>query len=93
MILYGTIAFQNLFFILVALKVLGNLHNIQGDQNVSLHLMITIQKVTSNVQLVPHGCTWLSLAVWQRTARSRRTQLTLTPSVIPDSNYVIMVSD
>jgi hypothetical protein len=26
---------------------------IQGDQNVSVHLMITIQKVTSNVQRVP----------------------------------------
>jgi len=27
---------------------------IQGDQKVSVHLMITIQKVTSNVQSVPH---------------------------------------
>jgi hypothetical protein len=26
---------------------------VQGDQNVSVHLMITIQKVTSNVQSVP----------------------------------------
>jgi preprotein translocase subunit Sec63 len=26
---------------------------IQGDQKVSMHLMITIQKVTSNVQSVP----------------------------------------
>jgi hypothetical protein len=26
---------------------------IQGDQKVSLHLMITIQKVTSNIQNVP----------------------------------------
>jgi len=26
---------------------------IQGDQKVSVHLMITIQKVTSNVQSVP----------------------------------------
>jgi hypothetical protein len=26
---------------------------IQGDQNISVHLMITIQKVTSNVQSVP----------------------------------------
>jgi hypothetical protein len=27
--------------------------NVQGDQKVSVHLMITIQKVTSNVQSVP----------------------------------------
>jgi hypothetical protein len=27
--------------------------NTQGDQKVSVHLMITIQKVTSNVQTVP----------------------------------------
>ena len=26
---------------------------LQGDQKVSVHLMITIQKVTSNVQSVP----------------------------------------
>jgi len=28
--------------------------DIQGDQKVSVHLMITIQKVTSNVQIVPY---------------------------------------
>jgi len=28
-------------------------HYIQGDQKVSVHLMITIQKVTSNFQSVP----------------------------------------
>ena len=28
------------------------IHVIQGDQKVSVHLMITIQKVTSNVQIV-----------------------------------------
>jgi hypothetical protein len=27
--------------------------HVQGDQKVSMHLMITIQKVTSNVQSVP----------------------------------------
>jgi len=26
---------------------------VQGDQNISVHLMITIEKVTSNVQSVP----------------------------------------
>jgi len=30
-----------------------NVQNVQGDQKVSVHLMITIQKVTSNVQSVP----------------------------------------
>jgi hypothetical protein len=28
-------------------------YNVQGDQKVSMHLMITIQKVTSNVPSVP----------------------------------------
>jgi hypothetical protein len=34
-------------YIFVCLKM-------QGDQKVSVHLMITIQEVTSNVQSVPH---------------------------------------
>ena len=34
--------------------VLPTILLIQGDQKVSVHLMITIQKVTSNVQSVPH---------------------------------------
>jgi len=39
---------------------------IQGDQKVSVHLMITIQKVTSNVQSVPlpvsrHSLTWRTM--------------------------------
>jgi hypothetical protein len=29
---------------------------IQGDQKVSVHLMITLQKVTSNFQSVPRQC-------------------------------------
>jgi hypothetical protein len=44
--------------------------------------MITIQKVTSNVQSM----------VADRQGQGD-TRLTLTPSVIPNSNYVIMVSD
>jgi hypothetical protein len=44
--------------------------------------MITIKKVTSNVQSVPHH--------WH--ARGD-TRLTLTPSVIHNSHYVIIVSD
>jgi hypothetical protein len=55
---------------------------IQGDQKVYVHLMITIQKVTSNVK-----------SAWQPTARARGTLDSLMPSVIPNSNCVIMVSD
>jgi hypothetical protein len=62
---------------------------IQGDQKFYVHLMITIKKVTSNVQSVPRQSDCL--------AADRQdqgdTRLTLTPSVIPNSNYVIMVSD
>jgi hypothetical protein len=62
--------------------------NIQGDQKVSVHLMITIQKVTSNVQSV-------HLAQSDCLAADRQgqgdTRLTLTPSVIPNSNYVTMI--
>jgi hypothetical protein len=32
---------------------LSQAEKVQGDQKVSVHLMITIQKVTSNVQTVP----------------------------------------
>jgi hypothetical protein len=49
-------------------------------KKVSVHLMITIQKVTSDVQSVTHQ-------------GQGDTRLTLTPSVIPNSNYIIMVGD
>jgi hypothetical protein len=55
--------------------------------------MITMQKVTSNVQSVPRLTTWLNLTAWQPTARASGTLDILTPSVIPNSNYVIMVSN
>jgi hypothetical protein len=55
---------------------------VQGDQKVSVRLMITIQKVTSNVQSPP--------ATLQTFIDN---MLTLTPSVFPNSNYVIMASD
>jgi len=42
--------------------------------------MITLQKVTSTVQSVPHQ-------------GQGDTRLTLMPSVIPNSSYVIMVGD
>jgi hypothetical protein len=40
--------------------ITNNAELIQGDQKVSVHLMITIQKVT-----------WLHLTAWQPTARAR----------------------
>jgi hypothetical protein len=52
-------------------------------QKVSVHLMITIQKVA-----------WLNMTAWQPTARAGGdTRLTLTPSVFPNHNYGIVVSD
>jgi exopolysaccharide biosynthesis protein len=57
-------------------------YNIQSDQKVSVHPMITIQKVTSNFQSSP--------ANFQGQGDTR---LTLTLSVIPNFNYVIMVSE
>jgi hypothetical protein len=66
---------------------------IQGDQKVSVHLMITIQKITSNVQSVPPPVSRHLLT--RRTDRQCQgdTRLTLAPSVIPNSKYFIMVSD
>jgi hypothetical protein len=55
---------------------------VQGDQKVSVHLMITIQKVTIMFKVSPASLqTFID------------TRDTLMPSVIPNSNYVIMVSD
>jgi hypothetical protein len=64
------------------LMLLGTDQVIQGDQKVSVQLMITIQKVTGNVQGVPPPVSTHLLTI-----------LTLTPSVVPNSNYVIIVSD
>jgi hypothetical protein len=54
---------------------------VQGDQTVFVHLMITIQ-----LQRM------LKESPADRQCQGD-TRLTLTPSVIPNSNYVIMVSD
>jgi hypothetical protein len=54
----------------------------QGYQKVCVHMMITIQKFTSSVQ---------SIAADRQGQET--TRHTLTPTVIPNSNYVIMVSD
>jgi hypothetical protein len=62
----------------------------QGDQKVSVHLMITIQKVTSKVRSVSRRSPDCLVADRQGQVDTR---LTLTPSVNPNSNYVITVSD
>jgi hypothetical protein len=56
--------------------------HIVGDQIVSVQLMITIYKFASNVHSTP---AFLQTFI--------DTGLTLTPSVIPNSNYVSTVSD
>jgi hypothetical protein len=60
-----------------------NLSKTQGDQKVCVHLMITIQKFTNIVQSVTPSSHQTFID----------TRLTLTPPVIPNYNYVIMVSD
>jgi hypothetical protein len=65
----------------------------QSDQKVSVHLMITVQKVTSNVQSVPHQSPDIFIEPLADPQGQGNTRFTLTPSVIPNTNYVIMVSD
>jgi hypothetical protein len=55
---------------------------IQGDQNVSVHLMITMSHYLAQSDCLAADC-----------QGQGDTRLTLTPSVIPISNYVITVSD
>jgi hypothetical protein len=49
--------------------------HIQDDQKVSVHLLVTIQKVTNNVQSVSGKSEdiQLNLTAWQPTASARRT--------------------
>jgi hypothetical protein len=54
-------------------QISENTEIIQDDQKVSVHLMITIQKVTSIFPSVSRLTTWLNLAAWQPTARARGT--------------------
>jgi len=53
---------------------------IQDYQKVSVPLRLAIRKVTSNVRSVPR-------------LGQGDTRLTLTPSVVPNSNYVVVVGD
>jgi hypothetical protein len=61
--------------------------SVQGYQKVCVHLIITTQKLKVMFK-VPPTC----LQTFIDTQNCSR-RLTLTPSVIPNSNYVIMVSD
>jgi hypothetical protein len=61
--------------------------HIQGDQKVCVQLIITIQILTSKVAPCQSPDIYCHAELFS-TAR-----LTLTPSVIPDSNYVVMVSN
>jgi hypothetical protein len=55
---------------------------VQRDQKVSVHLMITVQEVTVMFKVSPASLqTFID------------TRLTLMPSLIHNSNYVIMLSD
>jgi hypothetical protein len=76
--------------VLLLLMCLGS-HNFENNgalcstgwsKRFFLHLMFTIKKVTSNVQTVP-----------RQSPTFIDARPTLTSSVIPISNYVIMVSD
>jgi hypothetical protein len=70
-------------------------HHIQGYQKVSVHLMITIHKVTQlsqHTSFLPH-CLAQSHCLAADCQSQGDTRLTLTLSVIPKYNYVIMVSD
>jgi hypothetical protein len=55
---------------------------VQSDQKVSVHLMIQSRKLQLMLKVSPASLQAFTI-----------TRLTLTPSVIPNSNYVIMVSD
>jgi hypothetical protein len=57
--------------------------HIQGDQRVSVHLMITIQKATSNVHY--HNTCFLPHCLAAYCQGHGDPRLTLTPSVIPNS--------
>jgi hypothetical protein len=61
---------------------------ILGDEKVSVHLMITIP----HTSFLPHYLAQSDCLVAERQGQ-RDTRITLTPSVIPNSNYVITVSD
>jgi hypothetical protein len=73
-------------------------HNVemitQDDKKVSVHLMITVQTtpLLKHTSFLPHYLAQSDCLAADRQGQ-RDTRLKLTPSVIPNSNYVVMVSD
>jgi hypothetical protein len=66
---------------------------VQDDQKVSVHLMITIHKVTSNAQTVPRQSPDIYYTP-NRVLEDRVQYNTVRiPNVIHNSHYVITVSD
>jgi hypothetical protein len=64
--------------------------NIQGDQKVSVHLMIT--PLSQHTSFLPHYLAQSDYLAADRQGQGD-TRLTLMPSVIPNPNYVIMVTE
>jgi hypothetical protein len=67
---------------------------VQDDQKLSVHLMITIQitPLSQHKSFLPHYLAQSDCLAVDRQGQGD-TRLRLTPSVIPNYNYVIMVSD
>jgi hypothetical protein len=67
---------------------------VQGDQKVCVHLMITIQItiLSQHTSFLPHYLAQSDCLAAGRQGQED-TRLTLTPSVIPNSNYVTIESD
>jgi hypothetical protein len=70
-------------------------YNVQGDQKVSVHLMITVHYNTLQVMLKVSPASLQTFIDTPNCVLEDRVQyrLTLTPSLIPNSNYVITVND
>jgi hypothetical protein len=73
-------------------NISGLFHQNTYIQGVSVNLTITIQKVTSKVQSVPHQSPDIYCLAANRQGQ-RDTRFTLALSAIPNSNYIIMVGD
>jgi hypothetical protein len=81
-------------FMSVAVRNSPTLTDIQSDQKVSVHLMITVQitPLSQHTSFLPHYLAQSDCLAANRQGQGD-TRLTLMPSVIPNSNYVITVSD
>jgi hypothetical protein len=66
----------------------------QGNQKVSVRVMLTIQitLLSQHTTFLPHCVAQTDCLVADRQGQGE-SKLTLTPSIFPNSNYIIMVSD